>query len=322
MRPVLFALLAAHLGLAVAVAAYLGHPVATLGSDIDQAWWMARELFQGRDPYASDQALRLFLTRVYYPLTTAIVASPLALLPIDAARVVFVCGSAGLLGYAIGKERPYLWPTFLSVPFLYSLRAAQWGPLLTSAMIFPSLGWLAAAKPNLGVVMLAVTRTKREALILIGGGIIVLAVSLAVQPTWPWAWRDVLATATHFKPLLLRPGGPLLLLGLLRWRDPDARLVLALGLVPLTGTPYDALPLCLVARSPWQAASLTLLSYGTAAAWLHFTRETTWIENLWSQGSYLLWFGLFPALALVLIRREPVAPESVAHAPGLSPSRD
>ena len=309
LRPHAFALLAATIGLWVAADNYLGRPVATLGPDIDQAWWMARQLFQGRDPYSVDQALHLFLTRVYYPLTAAIIAAPLALLPIDVARVVFVCGSAALFGYAIGRERPYLWPTLFGVPFLYAMRAAQWSPLMTTAKLWPSLGWLAAVKPNLGVVMLAAVRSKRGALILVGGGAVVLAVSLVVQPMWPFAWRGALATSTHFKPLILRPAGFLVLLALVRWRDPDARLVLAMGLVPVTGTPYDALPLCLVAQTRVQAALLALATYLPAVAATPFGPTTTLVEMKRVQSTHLLWSALIPALALVLWRGLPACRE-------------
>jgi len=311
-RPLAFALLAATIGYLIAADNYLGRPVATLGPDIDQAWWMARQLFQGRDPYAVDQTLHLFLTRIYYPLTAAIIAAPLALLPIDVARVAFVCGSAGLFGYAIGRQRPYLWPTLFGVPFLYALRSAQWSPLMTTAMLWPSLGWLAAAKPNLGVVMLAGAQGRRAALILVGGGAVVLAVSLAVQPTWPWAWREALTTSTHFKPLILRPGGFLVLLALLRWRDPDARLLLALGLVPVTGTPYDVVPLCLVAQSRVQAALLALATYVPAVLGVHFSQTTSLIEMKRVQSTYLLWTALIPALALVLWRGLPSYREKVS----------
>ena len=248
LRPVTFGLLAAALGTYVAAGTYLNAPLGTPGPDFDQAWWMAREILQGHDPYAADATRRVFGSPIFYPLTVAIVALPLAGLPVTWARLCFVAGTAALLGYAMGRHRPYLWPTLLGMPYLVALRSAQWSPLLTAAMLLPVLGWLGAAKPNLGVAMLAWMQTKRSILLLAGGGLVLVAVSLAVDPAWPWKWRTALAQSTHFAPLLFHPGGFLVLLALLRWRDRDARLLLALGVVPMTGLFYDVLPACLVCR--------------------------------------------------------------------------
>jgi hypothetical protein len=57
----------------------------------------------------------------------------------------------------------------------------------------------------------------------------------------------------------MRPGGALLLLALLRWRQPEARLLAAMSLIPQTGGLYDTVPLFLIPRTRWEA-------YGLAAA--------------------------------------------------------
>ena len=218
-------------------------------ADVDQIWWAARAVLHGQDPY---QTIRTsgFPFPFYYPLTAAIAGLPLGFLSLDAARAVFVAGGAALMGYAVGRERPYLWPTFLGLPFLISARSGNWSAILTAAMLLPALGWLAAAKPNVGVAMLAGARTRRDALVIVAGGAALLAVSLAVEPRWPWAWREALSASTHFRPLLLRPGGFVMLAALLCWRDPDARLLLALAVVPQTGFFYEELPACLVSPRP------------------------------------------------------------------------
>lgn len=301
-RPWVYAVIAGIVAGWIAGRWYLTAPLGTPGPDIDQAWWMAGQLWQGTDPYAADHAARIFVTPIYYPLTAAILGLPLALLPLAVARGVFVVATAGLLGYAVGKHRPELWPMLAGMPMLMALRSAQWTPLLTAAILLPSLGWLAAAKPNIGVVMLAGARSARAAKILVGGGLVLVMVSLLVQPGWPWAWRTALEGSTHFRPFLMRPGGVLVLLALLRWKDPDARLLLALGLVPVTGLFYDTVPACLVARSWKQALTLMIVGHVSwMGSWVPRTAHTL-AEEMWLNGSLVLWFGLLPALVLVLLR--------------------
>ena len=303
-QPWHYALLSALLGIYVS-GVYLTSPIGTPGPDFDQAWWMARQLLQGHDPYAADQTLRIFVTRVYYPLTAAVVAFPLALLPLDPARLLFAAGGAAVFGYAIGRERPHLWPTLLGMPFLISVRSGQWAPLIAAAMILPSLGWLAAVKPNMGVVMLAGVRTKRAALILLAGGMVLLLMSLIIDVRWPAKWLQALSESSHFRPLILRPGGLLMLLALLTWRDSDARMLLALAVVPVSGLFYDVLPACLVCQTRKQAAFVALISHVSwMADWIPASAKDL-EEQLWTNGKLLLWFVMFPALLVVLRRGVP-----------------
>lgn len=307
-RPYLLALAAALLGAYIMAATFLHTPPGLKGADVDQFWYGARAILHGQDMYALDQVERLFPTRIYYPLTVAVVALPLGLLPLEWARLLFVTLSAGVFGYAIGKHRPHLWPALLGMPFIVSMRSAQWAPLLTAAMLLPSLGWLAAVKPNLGIVMLAAVRTRRAALILIGGGFLVVALSLAISPRWPLEWRDALRVSTHFRPLLVRPAGFVMLLALLRWRDPDARLLLALALVPISGLFYDLLPACLVCQNRKQAALLAVASHLTwMGSWGIPRVAPDLAQQMWLNGTLMLWFGLLPALAIVLARSFPVS---------------
>jgi hypothetical protein len=175
-------------------------------------------------------------------------------------------------------------------------------------MLLPALGGLAVAKPNVGIAMLAGARSWRAAQILVMGGTLLLIVSLVVDPHWPWRWREALQHSTHFRPLILRPGGFLMLLALLRWRDPDARLLVVLAIVPLTGLFYDILPACLVARTRFQAAILALpsmLPFALAFAVEPFLGPMhNFTEETWINGTLVLWCGLIPPLVLVLLRSE------------------
>jgi hypothetical protein len=189
------------------------------------------------------------------------------------------------------------------MPFITAMLSAQWSPWLTAAMLLPWLGFLAAAKPNAGLAVLARTSSRRELLLVGGGGLLMLALSLAADPGWPLKWRDALAGAPHFAPLVLRPGGFLLLLGLVRWRDPDARMLLALGLVPQTGLMYEALPAALVARTRLEAVALALLTHATWFVGRYAPVPDPGFRAVsWVNGTYVVWGYLMPALALVLLR--------------------
>jgi hypothetical protein len=273
------------------------------GSDFDQLWQSARALLAGRDPYAaigpSDPSR--FQFPLYYPLTATLVAVPFAPLSFRLARLVFAAMAGGVLGYAFGQHRPWLWPTFFGVPFMLAARNVQLSPLLTAAILFPWLGWLAAAKPNLGLVMLAGSSSRQAVLILLSGSAALLLLSLALRPDWPWEWREALATGHHFRPLILRPGGVIMLMALLRWWDPDARLLLTLALVPQTGLFYDALPACLVARTRMQSAVIALCTQ-IVGVYATSLRAPDFVDASWKTGTLVLWGALVPPLVVVLRR--------------------
>ena len=167
----------------------------------------------------------------------------------------------------------------------------------------PWLGPIVAAKPNLGLAILAGQRSRRSALILITGSLVLLAVSLALDPGWPGKWRASVGSAAHFTPLLLRPGGFLVLLALLRYRDPDARLLLILGLIPQSGLAYEALPAATVARTRAESAVLALFTYAAyfGGYFLH-AADSSFVVETWQEGKLVLWGDLLVPLALVLWR--------------------
>lgn len=271
------------------------------GIDFDQVWWAARCIITGQDAYEVVRPPRFYFP-LYYPLTSAVLTLPVAVFQYRIARLLFVVLCGGLYGYAIGRHRPWLWPSFLGLPFILFATGGQWSAILSAALLLPWLGPVAAAKPNLGAAILAGTRSKRSAVILVAGSVAVLLLSLAIDPRWPLAWRDALAQSTHFRPLLLRPGGFLMLLALLRWRDADARLLLGLAAVPTTGLPYDLLPAGLVAADRKESAFLTLLTQVAWVIWPGFPIREPYAEWSWAVGTVTLWSGLIPALALVLLR--------------------
>jgi hypothetical protein len=128
-----------------------------------------------------------------------------------------------------------------------------------TAALLPALGVLLVAKPNLGLAIFAY-RPNRTAVI---ASAALLALSLALLPHWPLDWLHSLAldrrSATHPIPLLT-PLGAVLVLALLRWRRPEARLLFAMACVPQLLFFYDQLALWLVPRSSRESLWLTLAS--------------------------------------------------------------
>ena len=85
-------------------------------------------------------------------------------------------------------------------------------------------------------------------------GRLLVGLCFLVWPGWVPEWLASVARTPH-KSHLLRPGGFLLLLALLRWRRPEARLLAVLSLMPQTTALYEALPLALAAERKVEAAA-------------------------------------------------------------------
>jgi len=269
---------------------------------MDQVWYAARALLAGQDPYQVIGPGRAdpLPWPFYYPLTAALLGLPLALLPLPLARIAFVGLGGGLVGYVIARHRPQLWPLAFAQPFGNAASTGQWSLFLAASLTLPWLGPVAAAKPNVALALLAGARSRGHVMWLVFGGGALLALSLLWRPDWPWAWVATLTEAQHFRPLLMRPGGVLMLLALLRWRDPDARLLLGLAVIPQTGIWYEAAPALFVIRTWREACVITALTQAAhlASGWhpAGFTSES------WHIGTLTLWSVLLPALVLVLRR--------------------
>ena len=97
--------------------------------------------------------------------------------------------------------------------FIISTSRAQWAPLLLAAAWVPALGFLATAKPNVGLSSLAAHDRRRDLVASLGGCAVVLLVCFAVRPDWFSSWRDAIATAPHIQAAVtVLPFGPLLAL--------------------------------------------------------------------------------------------------------------
>jgi hypothetical protein len=278
-------------------------------SDLDQVWVASRALLRGVDPYSvvgpgleADQRFPL-----YYPLPAVIAFLPLAVLPLALARAVFVGASAGLLAYAVSRRGWHLVPIFVSGAFATAYVTAQWSPLLAAAVFLPWLGPVFVMKPNIGAAIVAATPSRSLLAWTAGGGTLLTLISFLIDPVWLHKWLGHVQDAPHFTPPVLLPGGVLVLIALLRWRRPEARLIVALACVPHTTLAYESLPVLLAARNWKQAGLLAVLSLSTFVVQNRIAPAPGSGEdvyNAWvtASGTWIVLLVYIPATIMVLLR--------------------
>ncbi len=299
---------AAALGLAVFGLSFYWQGKGNLG-DLDQVLFAARALLEGKDPYALIGRGREFhwAWPLYYPGTAMTMVVPLTWIPPVLARALFVGVSTALLAWAVTGRGWQLAPLFLSAPFIGSVEAVQWTPLLTAAYGIPVLAWVWVAKPNFALPFLLARPSRRMVVALALGGGVLLAISLLLDPDWPARWLPLTLHAEYVRPpIAALLGGPLLLLALLRWRQPEARLLLGMACVPQTIANYNALPLLLVARTRLETMVLALLSWVVTLVQMVLVALPRPLDErfTWIMGANV-WLMYLPALWIVLRRREP-----------------
>lgn len=265
-------------------------------------WRAARLLVEGVNPYGFVEYRG---ERIYggqpqlYPLPTLWLVSLVAWLPVHVAGgIIFGAGTAALT-FAITHDGLWRLHFLLSGPFLVALSLGQFVPFIMVAALLPTWGVLALLKPSLGIAALTRHMSLRAGL---ACGL-VLAVSIAVPPTWFLDWlRGGSASIQHVAPVTLVWGGPLLLLSALRWRTPSGRMLLMMALVPQSMFFYDLLMLWLIPRTRRESLVLSLTSCIGVIAW------RTW--SAWFQAPYYFLAQPFAMLfcylpALVILLRQP-----------------
>jgi hypothetical protein len=267
----------------------------------------------GRDPYADSwrHTGPGWPWPLQYPAPAILAILPLSLLPLELGRALFVGLGLGLLTFALTRDA--WWPLVLlgSGPVVEAGIVGQWSPLVTAGSLLPALAWVLACKPNLGISLWLGSPRRETAQRIALAVFAAIVVSLAVYPAWPAAYLTALSHSPH-RILVVRPFGWLLLLALLAWRDPSARLLAALALVPQSATFYDGLPALLTARRRGEAILLSALSL--VGYILTQSRDRTMLSypGIVAQGwPHVLVTLYLPALALVLgrvwaQRRQPV----------------
>lgn len=129
-----------------------------------------------------------------------------------------------------------------------------------------------------------------------------------ISPGWPWPLTYppaalIAGLPLAPLPLLLRPFGWMLLLALLRWRDPAAHLLLALAAVPQAASFADSVLLLLVARTWGEAALMAGTSVAGYAVWLASDAPRGTCEVIVVHGwPFVPVWGYLPVLCVVLGR--------------------
>jgi len=292
----------AVLGLGMFQAQKPPHPVP---SDWEQIHIGARALLRGDNPYVAVDSAEAAGGVPYplpYPGTAFLVAAPFAPLPFRVA-VSLWCGLSGaLLAWALSRRGYWGYYGLLSMPFLNGYFLGQWSPIFTAATAIQMLGFLWIAKPNIGLPYFVGWPSRPAAI----GCAIVLLLSFICLPHWPAEVRTRVQRMPFYSPIVTRPGGVVLLLALFRWRQPEARMLAALAVVPQTGWIYELIPLLLIPRTAGQMVAIVLLGWlafivgGLAVPPIPIHQFPRLVDSYWP---FLFAFGYLPALYLVLADR-------------------
>lgn len=220
---------AASIATVAATFAYLEPSTGEAPSDFIQVWFAARALLHGANPYGLIGPGKVYNTDfpLLYPITSAVAVLPLGFLSSATATVTFVWISAALLLYGSTRDGWFRMPMFISSAFIYAARHRQWSPALTSAWFLPWMDWILAAKPNVGLAIFASASSLRMMKYAVIEALVLGGVRLILVPTWPGDWLAQLSQGRHVVAPVTQPGGFLVLLALLRWKRPEARLLVA-----------------------------------------------------------------------------------------------
>jgi hypothetical protein len=265
--------------------------------DFDYLWTAGNAVWHGADPYSAvREAMQQGTLHYpfYYPGTAAVLVAPFGAFPHRLAVSLFTAMGMALLALSVRGWRRWI---LVSAPALEAILIGQWSPWLTAAVGLPWLGAVWAAKPTIGITLFAGWPSRWA----FAGGMAVLAISLVLLPHWPGEWIAAIRATPHYKAPIQRVGGVLLLLALLRWRRPEARMLGLLALMPHTTGVYEQLPLLLIPQTPKAFGLLLGLSY--LAALLVYTQNTfgpSVAGTLDAQWPYFLVLVYLPALAMVL----------------------
>jgi hypothetical protein len=245
-----------------------------------------------------------------YPLPAAILAIPVASAGPFLALGIFAGASTGVFAYSILRSGGERWPLLLSAPMMITVLSGQWSALLSAGFLLPTLSIFWVCKPTLGAALWL----GRPTIAAVVGGTVLIALSFVLLPSWPAGWLLAVKSdpAHHYLAPITLAGGPIILLALLRWRQAEARLLIALACVPQALMFYNALPVLLAARTRRESMiAATLASLG----WFGWS-QVLGDAPLSSQypvyaGYWMLGFAYLPALIMVLRRREHGSRESV-----------
>ena len=271
----------------------------------------AQALIDGREPYAVVLAESPFRSPLSYPLPAAVIAMPLVGLPPRFAGALFVGIGFAWLTFQLSASGRSRLLVLTSAPALFAVLAVQWSPLLTAAALTGPALALAIAKPTLGLGLAAMAipgarKPGRLVAQTAALGLALVAVSLILRPDWPAYWmagvRSSPVGGQYRAPILTVYGLPALL-AVLRWRRPEARLLLVMACVGQNGFLYDQLPLLLIPRSALEALVLSGISHAShiVALW-HPPADGSVLALSAQQFPFTVAAMYLPCLVMILVR--------------------
>ncbi len=276
-------------------------------SDFDQLVVGARRVLSGETPYTTTPLPGL-VWPIYYPMPALMLGLPFMGWPLPLGHATF-CGISGAcFGWGMTDQGGAKLFALGTWPYVLSVSLGQWGPLLLAATTMPVLGWLTIAKPNLGLALAvgyAPSWIRRPALytnLMMVAGLVLL--SFLLRPRWLTEWIAVLSTPTPHMIMPVRvAGGFLLLLALVRWKEPEARTLAALAFIPQTFSSYDSLLVFLVPRTRGEA--LVLVAGTTIVTGIvgYVGPAQTYAETVHRFAPLRIVLVYLPAVAIVLLRR-------------------
>ncbi len=230
-------------------------------SDFDLLYRAAASLVRGESAYPT--AAQSFP----YPLPAVLLAVPFSFLPLTLARPLFDILVGWAFAFGLWKLRgPNGLLALTSGAYLFAMASSQTTPLMVAAILMPALGFLLAVRPNISAA-LWIARPSWLALL---GAILFFGLSLAIYPSWPREWWMALPADTAFlAPPILRPMGFLLLLAAIKWRTPEARLLLGMAFIPQTTLPYELVALALIPANRLEMAVYVVGSWMAVVASNH-----------------------------------------------------
>jgi hypothetical protein len=274
---------------------------------------------RGEDPYSliGPGELHYWNFPLLYPLPAVIIAIPFVAIPLIVARAVFVALTSGALAYVVTRRD--WWPllVFASAPWMDAVALAQWSPAVLLAWYLPALGFLLAAKPNVGIAVLAGSRDRRSLATLLVAMAAITAVAFVAMPSWFQSWLHAVSGQPHIRSLAFSLLGAPLLLAALRWRRPEARLLLMLALVPQNPAIYEGVILFAVALRAREALVLATLSWMAEPLANALGPAATFADGAKHNAVAMLVCMYLPALVMVLVRRN----ESPQQAASITPRR-
>jgi hypothetical protein len=231
-----------------------------------------------------------------YPFTAMLMLYPFTFLPLTLIGPLFCTISTSIFAYALLRDnKPWKLFVLLSPPFIFSINSMQFVPLITSALLLPSLLPLSILKPQLGFALIAAGKWSYRTFLIT---LLTLAASLVVYPNWIIDW---LKHGVHFsvyagKIPAFQGLGCILLLSLIKWRSRSSRLLSAMALAPQRLW-YDQLMLFLIPETARQLCFLLIGSWlsvflSMANGWFMQPSEPrSWI--------FVICFLYFPTLCLI-----------------------